>query len=90
MCPAKIHDKRGDYDFDEVNFSFLDRDVPRRTSYSVYILQLIRLTRVCSHKDYFNARNGCLTAKLLVIYLIIEFHFSVVHGGMNRNKSRAK
>ena len=34
---TKIYDKRDDFDFDIVNFSFLDGDVPRRTSYGVYI-----------------------------------------------------
>ena len=49
-------------DFDIVNFPFLDGDVPRSTSYGVYISQLIR---VCSHVADFNARNKSLTAKLL-------------------------
>ena len=40
-------------------------DVPRRPSYSVFISQLLRLARVCSHVEEFNARNKCLTAKLL-------------------------
>ena len=48
-----------------VNFPFLDGDVPRRPSYGVYISQLIRFARVCSHVDDFNTRNKCLTAKLL-------------------------
>ena len=52
-------------DFDIVNFPFLDGDVPRRASYGVYISQLIRFTRVCNHVTDFNARNKCLTAKLL-------------------------
>ena len=39
--------------------------VPRRPSYGVYISQLIRFARVCSHVDDFNTRNKCLTAKLL-------------------------
>ena len=30
---TKIYDKRDDFDFDVVNFPFLDGDVPRRTSY---------------------------------------------------------
>ena len=30
---AKIHDKRDDFDFEIVNFPFLDGDVPRSTSY---------------------------------------------------------
>ena len=33
----KIYDERDDFDFDIVNFSFLDCDIPRRTSYGVYI-----------------------------------------------------
>ena len=52
-------------DFDIVNFSFLDGDVPHSTSYGVYISQLIRFARVPSHVDDFNTRNHVLTAKLL-------------------------
>ena len=37
MCSSKIYDKRNDFDFDIVNFPFLDDDVPRRDSYGVYI-----------------------------------------------------
>ena len=48
-----------------VNFPFLDGDVPRRASYGVYISKLIRFARVCYHVADFNARNKCLTAKLL-------------------------
>ena len=48
---------------DIVNFPFLDGDVPRRPSYGVYLSQLIRFARVCSHVDDFNTRNKCLTAK---------------------------
>ena len=32
---SKIYDKRDDFDFDIVNFPFLDGVVPRRTSYMV-------------------------------------------------------
>ena len=62
---SKIYDKRDDFDFDIVNFPFLDGDVPRRPSYGVYISQLIRFSRVCSYVDDLNNRNKCLTAKLL-------------------------
>ena len=63
---SKIYDKRDDFDFDIVYFPFLDGDVPRhRSYYGVYISQLIRFARVCSHVDDFNTRNKCLTAKLL-------------------------
>ena len=59
---SKIYDKRDDFDFDIVNFLFLDGDVPRRPSYGVHSSQLIRFARVCSHVDDFNTRNKCLTA----------------------------
>ena len=59
---TKIYDKRDDFDFDIVNFPFLDGDVPRLTSYGVYISQLIRFARVSSHVDDFNTRNKVLTA----------------------------
>ena len=48
---SKIYDKRDDFDFDIVNFPFLDGDVPRGNSYGVYISQLIRIARVCSHVE---------------------------------------
>ena len=62
---SNIYDKRDDFDFDIVNFPFLDGDIPRSTSYGVYISQLIRFARVSSHVADFNARNKSLTAKLL-------------------------
>ena len=54
---SKIYDKRDDFDFDIVNFPFLDCDVPCRPSYGVYISQLIRSARECIHVDDFNSRN---------------------------------
>ena len=53
---TKIYDKRDDFDFDIVNFAFLDGDVPRSASYGIYISQLIRFARVSSHVDDFNTR----------------------------------
>ena len=49
---SKIYDKRDDFDFDIVNFPFLNSD------YGVYISQRIRFARVCSHVDDFNTRNN--------------------------------
>ena len=62
---CKIYYKRDDFDFEIVNFPFLDGDVPRAVSYGVYISQLIRFARVSSHVTDFNTRNKLLTAKLL-------------------------
>ena len=63
--PPKFYDKQDDFEFDIVNFPFLDGDVPRRTSYGVYISQLIRFARASSNLSDFNCRNKALTAKLL-------------------------
>ena len=52
-------------DFDIVNFPFLEGDVLRRPFYGVYISQLVRFARVCSHVDDFNTCNKYLTAILL-------------------------
>ena len=65
IVSSKIYDKQDDFNFEIVNFPFLDGDVPRSPSYGVYISQLIRFARVCSNVDDFNNRNLFLTAKLL-------------------------
>ena len=54
-----------DFDFDIVNFPFLDGDGSRHTSYGAYISQLIRFARASSNPSDFNSRNKALTAKLL-------------------------
>ena len=53
------------FDFDIVNFPFLDGDVRRRPSNGVYISQLIRFARASSYVNDFNNRNKFLTDKLL-------------------------
>ena len=65
IVSTKIYDKRDDFNFDIVNFPFLDGDVPQRPSYGVYISQLIRFARASSHVTDFNNHNKSLTAKLL-------------------------
>ena len=62
---SKIYDKRDDFNFDIVNYPQLDGDVPRTTSYGVYISQLIRFARACSNVEDFNERNKQITGKLL-------------------------
>ena len=47
---TRIYDKRDDFDFDAVNFPFLDGDVPQRTSYGVYISQLRLRARLGTRK----------------------------------------
>ena len=64
IVSTKICDKRDDFDFEVVNFPFLDGDVTRSTSYGVYISKLIRFARASSHVADFNTRNKLLSQKL--------------------------
>ena len=64
IVSTKIYDKR-DFDFEIVNFPFLDGDVLRSTSYGVYISQLICFARTSSYVADFNTRNKLFTQKLL-------------------------
>ena len=57
ISSTKIYDKQDDFNFEIVNFPFLDGDVPHYPSYGVYISQLIPIARVCSHVDDFNNRK---------------------------------
>ena len=65
IVSTKIYDKFDDFDFETVNFPFLDGDVPWATSYGVYISQLIHFARASSNVAEFNTRNELLTQKLL-------------------------
>ena len=57
IVSSKVYDKWDDFNFEIVNFPFLDEDVPRSPSYGVYISQLIHFARVCSNVYDFNKRN---------------------------------
>ena len=81
IASSKIYDKQDDFNFEIVNFPFLDGDVPRSPSYGVYISQLIRFAKVCSNVDDYNNRNLFLTAKLLkqgYRYHKIRKHFLIL------------
>ena len=66
IVSSKIYNNRDDYDFDIVNFPYLDDDdVSRPTSYGAYTTQLIRFARASSNLSDFNCRNKALNAKLL-------------------------
>ena len=65
IVSSKIYNKRDEFYFEIVNFPVLDGDVPRSTSYGVYISLLIRFARASSHVADFNTRNKLLTQKLL-------------------------
>ena len=60
LSRLNFYNKRNDFDI--MNFPFLD-DVPRSTSYGVYISQIIRFARVSSHVGDFNTRNDSKTSQ---------------------------
>ena len=62
---TSVYDKRDDFGFPIVNFPWLSGDVPRLTSYGVYISQLVRFARCCTSVSDFNSKNLQLTSKLL-------------------------
>ena len=65
IVSTKIYHKHDEFDFEIVNFPFLDGDVPRSTPYGVYISQPIRFARASSYVTDCYTRNKLLTQKLL-------------------------
>ena len=59
---TRLYDKHDDFDFHIVNFPFLSSNIPSGPSYGVYISQLIRYARCCSHYDDFRYRHKCYIA----------------------------
>ena len=66
IVSTKIYDKCDDFDFGIVNFPFLDGDVPRSTSFGVYISQFFRFARASSHVADFITCNKLLAQKKLL------------------------
>ena len=66
-----VYDKRDDFNFNIVNFPFLDSNIPVKPAYGVYISQLVR---VCDKYDTFAERNWLITSKLIKQ----GFHFTTL------------
>ena len=66
IASSKFYDKRDDFNFEIVNFPFLDRDVPRSPSYGVYISQLIipPANFVCGGVYCFHVVRACVCASV--------------------------
>ena len=62
---TSVYDKRDDFGFPIVNFSWLSGDVPRLPSYGIYISQLVRFARCCASVLDFHSKNLQITTKLL-------------------------
>ena len=75
--------EQNDFDFHIVNFPYLSSNIPSGPSYGVYISQLIRYARCCSHYDDFRYRHKCLVDRLLsqgYIALRLEKSFKKFYG----------
>ena len=80
---TRLYDKRDDFDFHIVNFPYLSSNISSGPSYGVYISQLIRYARCCSHYDDFRYRHKCLVDRLLsqgYITLRLEKSFKKFYG----------
>ena len=79
----RLYDRRDHFDFHIVSFPFLSSSVPSGPSYGVYISQLIRYARCCSHCDDFRHRYKCMVDRLLsqgYIALRLEKSFKNFYG----------
>ena len=65
IVSTKIYDNDTTLILELLIFPFLDGDVPRSTSYRVYISQLVRFARASCYVTDFNTRNKVLSQKLL-------------------------
>ena len=61
---TRLYENSNDFDFHIVNFPFLSSNIPSGP-YGVYISQLIRYARCCSHYQDFRYRHKCLVDRLL-------------------------
>ena len=59
-----IYDKREDFDFEIVNFPYLDSCVPKKSAFGVFFSQLIRYARLCSKFIDFKIKSKNLSKKL--------------------------
>jgi hypothetical protein len=61
---VKLYDKRNDYNFDVINYPFLDGNIPKGQSYGIFISQLVRLARINSSFNSFIVDCKNLVRKL--------------------------
>ena len=59
-----VYDKRDDFNFEIVNYPYLDSCIPKKSALGVYISQLIRYARICSLFPNFKSKSIALVLKL--------------------------
>ena len=61
-----VYDKREDFNFEIVNYPYLDSCIPKKSALGVYISQLIRYARICSYFEDFKNKSKALVSKLRI------------------------
>ena len=64
IISTSIFDKRDSFDFPIVNFPNLSGNIPRNSSYGVFVGELVRYARACTYLQDFKARTILLVKKL--------------------------
>ena len=62
---SSIYDKRDVFNFSVVNFPFLSGNIPNRSSYGVFIGELVRYARGCTYIDDFKCKTKNTISKFL-------------------------
>ena len=60
-----LYDKRDDYNFEIVNFPWMDSNIPESPTYGIYISRLIAFARACDFYQDFLFRHKNLVMKLV-------------------------
>jgi len=61
---SSVYDKRDVFSFPVVNFPFLNGNIPGRSSYGVFIGELVRYARACTYIDDFKSKVLTTISKL--------------------------
>jgi len=84
---SSIYDKRDNFDFPIVNFPTLTGNIPKKSSYGVFVGELVRYVRACTYYEDFQSRTLPLVKKLkkqfftnkLLKHTFISFRDSHIH-----------
>ena len=84
---SSIYDKRDNFDFPIVNFPTLTGNIPKKSSYGVFVGELVRYARACTYYEDFQSRTLPLVKKLkkqfftnkLLKHTFISFRDSHIH-----------
>ena len=71
----QLYDKRDDFNFPIVNFTYIWSNIPAASAYGVCISQLIRYFTACGSYQHFLDRELLLTKKLLNQVISWSHHF---------------